>query len=213
MSKKDKSKNLEQNSDNLKHFLMKDFNYDCKEPIKLIDESIVANIIKSIIFIGKVAFRIIRVDANADDTITVPETQEDNSHIGQNEGRLCCTETGVIEDSQTPLDDQQVSNMQTIIENVRSSLELVEQQFMKIEDHMIGLSNPISATIPNTIRDSFYTNLIKNRIYELETFYQLRLSPNLVIYRKIKKVIMVKLITTFMGPPIEKNPAMIEQEM
>ena len=39
---------------------------------------------------------------------------------------------------------------------------------MKIEDHMTGLSNPISATNPNTTQDNFYTNLLKNRISELE---------------------------------------------
>ena len=66
-----KSKNLVQNPDNLKHFLMKYFNYDCEKAMKLIDEAIVANIIKSIIFNGKVAFRIIRADSNADDAIVV----------------------------------------------------------------------------------------------------------------------------------------------
>ena len=35
-----KSKNLGQNPDNLKHFLLKDFNCDCTDPIKLIDESL-----------------------------------------------------------------------------------------------------------------------------------------------------------------------------
>ena len=99
-----KSKSLGQNPDNLKHFLLKDFSYDCEKAIKLIDEAIVVNILKSVIFNGKVAFRIIRADSNADDTIIVPETQEDNSHIVQNdviENRNCCTETGVIKDSQT----------------------------------------------------------------------------------------------------------------
>ena len=96
--------------------------------MKLIDEAIVANIVESVIFNGKVAFRIIRSDSNADDTIIVPETQEDNSHVVQNdviEDRNCCTETGVIEDSQTPPDDQQIIKILTIIENFRSSLETV----------------------------------------------------------------------------------------
>ena len=99
------SKNLGQNPDNLKDFLMKNFNLDCEKAMKLIDEAIVANIIKSVICDGKVAFRIIRADSNADDTIVVPETQEDNSHVVQNdviEDRNCCRETDVIEDSQTP---------------------------------------------------------------------------------------------------------------
>ena len=84
---------------------MKNFNLDCEKAMKLTDEAIVANIIKSLIFNGKVAFRIIRADSKADDTAVVPKTQEDNSHVVQNdviEDRNCCRETDVIEDSQTP---------------------------------------------------------------------------------------------------------------
>ena len=62
MFRKNKSKNLGQNPDNLKHFLMKDFDYDREKARKLINEAIVANIIKSVIFNGEVAFRIIRAD-------------------------------------------------------------------------------------------------------------------------------------------------------
>ena len=65
---------------------------------------------------------------------------------------------------------------------------------MKIEDHMTRLSNPIPATNPNTTQGNFYTDILKNRISELEKnatidFFQLRLSPNLLIYRKIVKLI------------------------
>ena len=49
-----KSKNLGQNPDNLKHFLLKDCNYDCEDAIKLTDEALAANVIKSVIFNGKV---------------------------------------------------------------------------------------------------------------------------------------------------------------
>ena len=132
-----KSKNLGQNPNNLKHFLMKDLNYDCAKATKLIDEPIVVNITKSVIFSSKVAFRIIRANSNADDTIIVPETQESNSYVVQNdiiEDKNCCRETGVIEDSQNPPDDQQINN--TIIENFRSMLEAAEKRFMKIEDHI-----------------------------------------------------------------------------
>ena len=150
-----KSKYLAQSSDNLRHFLMNDFNYDCEEAMKLIDEAIVANIIKSVIFNGKIANRIIREDSNTDDTIIVPETQEHNSHVAQND------ETAVIEDSQTPTDDQQNSTLLTIIENIYSLLEAIEIKFMKIEEHLIGFSNPISATnlnYGNTTQDNFHTN-------------------------------------------------------
>ena len=39
---------------------------------------------------------------------------------------------------------------------------------MKIEDHIIGLSKPISANNPNTTEYNFCTNLFKDRISELE---------------------------------------------
>ena len=71
-----KNKNLGQNTDNLKHFSMKNFNYNCETAIKLIDEAIVANIIKSVIFDCKVAFRIIKADSNANDTIVVSERRK-----------------------------------------------------------------------------------------------------------------------------------------
>ena len=80
--------------------------------MKLIGDAIAANIIKSLIFNGKVAFRIIRADSNADVKIIVPETQKDIFHIVQNDviDRSYYTETGIIEDSQNPSDDQKISN-------------------------------------------------------------------------------------------------------
>ena len=39
------SKNLGQNPDKLKHFSLKDFNCDCEDAIKLIDEALIVNII------------------------------------------------------------------------------------------------------------------------------------------------------------------------
>ena len=51
-----KCKNLGQNTDNLKHFLLKDFNCGCEDAIKLIDEALAANVIKSVIFNGKVSY-------------------------------------------------------------------------------------------------------------------------------------------------------------
>ena len=158
-----KSKTLGQDPDNLRNFLMKDFNYDCEEAMKLIDEAIVANIIKSAIFNGKIACRIIRADSKADHTIIVPETDEDNSHVAQNH------ETAVIKDS--PPNDQPISTILTIIENFRFWLEAVEKRLMKIEDHFIGLGIPTLAINPNsgnTIQDNFYTNSLRNRISKLE---------------------------------------------
>ena len=47
------------------------------EAMTSIDEAIVANIKKSVIFNGKVAFRI-SADSNVDDTVVVPETEEES---------------------------------------------------------------------------------------------------------------------------------------
>ena len=79
-----KSKNLEQNPDNLIHFLLKDINCDCEDAIKLIDEALAANIIKSVIFDGKAAYRIVRADSVGYDTVLAPETLEtdgNNEHV------------------------------------------------------------------------------------------------------------------------------------
>ena len=44
-----------QSSDNLKHFLLEDFNSDSEGTIKIIDEAVAANVIQSVIFNCKVA--------------------------------------------------------------------------------------------------------------------------------------------------------------
>ena len=52
-----KSKNLGQNQDNLKNFLVKDYEYAQKDyelAQNLIDEAVQANIVKSIMFNGKI---------------------------------------------------------------------------------------------------------------------------------------------------------------
>ena len=162
-----RSKNLGQNPDNLKQFLMKDFNYVCEEAMKLIDEAINTNIIKSITFNGKVAYRIIKSDSIVEDTVIIPETEEVGSQTEQ------VDETVVMEDTQSNRYDQQSNtNVLHITEKLQSSFEAVEKRFVKIEDHLIGLSYPTSAnpsTDPgNLTQIFFYTNLLKNRISELE---------------------------------------------
>ena len=160
-----RSKNLGQNPDNLKKFLMKDFNYECEEAMKLIDEAINTNIIKSITFNGKVAYRIIKSDSIVEDTVIIPETEEVGSQTEQ------IDETVAMEDTQSNWYDQQSNtNVLHIIEKLQSSFEAVEKRFAKIEDHLIGLSYPTSANLSpgNLTQNFFYTNLLKNRISELE---------------------------------------------
>ena len=60
--------------DNLKHFSLKDFNCDCEDAIKLIEKDLAANMINSVIYNGKLAYRIVRADSGADDIALLPET-------------------------------------------------------------------------------------------------------------------------------------------
>ena len=119
-----KSKNLGQNPDNLKHFLLKDFNCDCEDAIKLTDEALVANVIKSVIFNGKIAYRIVRADSVGDDAVLVPETQEidgNNEHVST----VFLEESLASQlESLTPLEHQKRDddNISTIIENFARTL-------------------------------------------------------------------------------------------
>ena len=79
-----KSKNLRQNRDNLKHFLLIDFSCDCEDAIKLIDEAFGANVTESLIFNGKVAYWIVQADFVGYDRVLELETQEidgNNEHV------------------------------------------------------------------------------------------------------------------------------------
>ena len=116
---KTKSKNLGQNPDNLKHFLLKDFICDCEDTIKLTDEALAANIIKPVIFNGKAAYRIVRADSVGDDTVLVPETQDidgNNEYVSTDfleESLTSQLESLTLPEHQKRDDD----NISTIIEN------------------------------------------------------------------------------------------------
>ena len=166
-----KSKNLGQNPDNLKHFLLKDFNCDCEDAIKLIDEALAANVLKFVIFNGKVPHRIVRADPTGDDTVLVPETQEidgNNEHVSTvflEESLTSQLESLTLPEHQKRGDD----NISTIIENKRHSyFESIEKRFMKIENHLTGISSSKSATEPGNVKDNFYTDILKSRISKLE---------------------------------------------
>ena len=73
-----------QNPDNVLHFLMKDYDYQNEDAKNLIEEALVANAIKSVIFNGKVAYRIVRTDSAADDTLFVPDNQESDCNDAEN---------------------------------------------------------------------------------------------------------------------------------
>ena len=68
-----KSKNLGLSQDNLKSFLVKDYEYSPELAENLIDEAVQANIVKSIMFNGKISCRIVKTDSDDDATVSVPE--------------------------------------------------------------------------------------------------------------------------------------------
>ena len=115
-----KGKNLGQNPDNLTRFLIKYFGFEKEDAGKLIEETVCANIIKSVIFNGKVSYRIVRMDSVTDDTVLAPDTQEitikDNCDENSNT-------TVAIEDTQVSSEQQQGSSdydVSTFMEKFRS---------------------------------------------------------------------------------------------
>ena len=163
-----KGKNLGQNPDNLTRFLIKDFGCEKEDADKLIDETICTNVIKSAIFNAKVSYR---TDSVTDDTVLTPDTQEITMKYNHEESSNI---TVVIEDTQVSSEQQQRSSDYDIaifMEKFRSSLDLIEKRFSKIEDHLIGLSyskSTVNSNSRDTSNVNFYTGLLKNWISELE---------------------------------------------
>ena len=104
---------------------MKDFDYESENAKNLIEKAIVENVIKSMIFNGKVACRIVRADSAADDAIIIPETQEVDFHDEENNA------TVTAEDTQISPEHQHSSNgnISAILKKFRSSLEAIDQRF------------------------------------------------------------------------------------
>ena len=105
----------------MKHFLLKDFNCDCEDAIKLIDEALAANIIKSVIFNGKATYKIVRADSVEDDTVLVPETQDtdgSNEHVSTvffEESLISQLESSAIPEHQKRNSTQLKKNSQRIL--------------------------------------------------------------------------------------------------
>ena len=126
--------------------------------------------IKSVIFNGKV-HRIVRADAVTDDTVLTPDTQEISMKDNHEENS---NTTVVTEDTQVSSEQLQRNSdydIATFTDKFCFSLDLIEKMFLKIEDHLIGLSHSkstINSNSRDTSNDNFYTGLLKNWISELE---------------------------------------------
>ena len=73
-----KSKNLGQNQDSLKSFLVKRYEYSPELAENVINEAVQANILKFINFNGIISYRIVKTDFVDDATISLPDMQVDN---------------------------------------------------------------------------------------------------------------------------------------
>ena len=162
-----KGKNPGQNPDNVARFLIKDFGYEKEDADKLIEEAICANIIKSVIFKGKVSYRIVRTDSVTDDTVLAPDTQE----ITMKRIVIQQLSLKILKFLRSNNNATVITISQLSLEKFRFSLDLIEKRFLKIEDHLISLSYSRSTVNSNswdTSNDNFYTGLLKNRVSELE---------------------------------------------
>ena len=137
----------------------------------MIEVAICANVLKSVIFSGKVSYRIVRTDSVTYDTVLAPDTQEITMKGNHKENS---NTTVVIEDTQVSSEQQQRNSdydIATFIEKFRSSLDLTEKRFLKIEDRLIGLSyskSTVNSNSRDTSSDKFYTGLLKSQISESE---------------------------------------------
>ena len=158
----------------MKHFWLGDFHHACEDATKLIDGVKAANVIKSAIFNGKVTYRIVRAGSVGDDTVLVEaEKQEYDGDDEQNVSSVIneVSLTSQI-DSPTPQEHQERDNDNTsiIVENkLRSYFEATEKWFTKFEDHLTGF-NDSKSTTGKVPPDTTNTDLLKNRISELERY-------------------------------------------
>ena len=125
-----KSKNLGQNQDNLKSFLVKDYEYSPELAENVIDKAVQANIVKSIMFNGKISYRIVKTDSVDDATISVPDGQVDNSK----DERTDANKT-FLEENTTNILEKQDEKVSVLRDKKFSSLiKYIEKTFHILED-------------------------------------------------------------------------------
>ena len=134
--------------------------------MKFTDETLAVNVVKFVIFNGKVAHRIMRADSVGDVMVLVTETQEidgNNEHIST--VFLEESLTSQLESSNPPEhQNRDDDNISTIIENkLHLYFESTEKRFMKIENHLTGINISKSTIEPGNVNDNFYVDMLKNR--------------------------------------------------
>ena len=96
-------------------------------------EAVQANIVKSIIFNGKISYRIVESDDDA--TISVPDAQVDNL-----EDERIDANTVFLKENAANILEKRDKNASVLIDNKFSShKEFIEKRFHILEDQVIGM--------------------------------------------------------------------------
>ena len=174
-----KSKNLGQNQVNLVHYLVMDYNFTNDEAETLTDHAVQTNVIRSVLSNEKTSYRIVKSDSFDDITILLPDTKADteeddiiaNTTIhNETVDNLSTRETT----TNIAADKHEVDDITTFIERKYNDLsQIMEKRLHKLEDQIVRMQNlnllgNVTNNKPVTSESDLYTNLLKNRIIELE---------------------------------------------
>ena len=133
----------------------------------LIDEAIQANIVKPIMFNDKISYRIVKTDSVDGATISVPDTQIDNSEDERTHANKI-----FLEENTANILKKRDENVSVLIDKKWSSpIDYIEKRFHILEDQVIGIQNinsPRNVVNLATSENGLYRNLLKNRISEFE---------------------------------------------
>ena len=142
-----KSKNREQNQENLVNYLVQDYHFTNDEAEILIDQAVQMNIIGLVLFNGKTSYKILKADSAGYATILVPDTQVDKEEHDITANNIIYNETtGSLSTRQTltntTVDKHEVDDITNFIERKFNYLsEIMEKMLHKLEDQIIGLQN------------------------------------------------------------------------
>ena len=143
--RKIKSKNPGQNQENIVNYLVKDYSFSNDEAEILIVDGVKANAIKSVIFNGKISYRIVKTDNVSDATVLFPDTQEETPEDITTEDTIILDESGVSTSirntaTNTIPNEQKVNDVSTLIERKFNDLgDKREKRMHNIEDQIIGM--------------------------------------------------------------------------
>ena len=162
--KKNKTKNLGQNKENLINYLSKDYGYS-KESADKVIENTVKYMVRIVLFNGKTSYRIVE---NGENTI-VPETQlidKDATEAISEEGNVLTIEETVLG---TPGHILNVEITSALERKFETFSESIQSRLLNIEEKIIGARDSRIEKIGDVNSDrGFCFNLLKNRLSELE---------------------------------------------